>query len=167
MRKDIPLAPKGNKWLIYSKKFVACGNALSLTFAFDQIEWSFVGEKLKNGLRCYNWETTWPRAKMWQYANFRRVSFYNLCIQAFSYAFVAEGQAWNILFCSTASYVSEIVFTLIFIQFIITVWCFRLILHVGIVIISILFPSCYPPNWNRFNCEYCSKETPPRKLLSL
>lgn len=32
---------------------------------------------------------------------------------------------------STASYVSEIVFRLIFIQFIITVWCFRLILHVG------------------------------------
>ena len=32
---------------------------------------------------------------------------------------------------STASYVSEIVLTLIFIQFIITVWCFRLILHVG------------------------------------
>ena len=76
-------------------------------------------------------ESTWPRAKMWKYANFRRVSFYNLCIQAFSYAFVAEGQAWNILFSSTASYVSEIVFMLIFIQFIITVWCFRLILHVG------------------------------------
>ena len=71
------------------------------------------------------------------------------------------------LFSSTASYVSEIVSTLIFIQFIITVWCFRQILHAGIVIISIQFPSCYPPNWSTFNCEYCSKETPPRKLLSL
>ena len=36
-----------------------------------------------------------------------------------------------------------------------------------VVIISIQFPSCYPPNWSTFNCEYCSKETPPRKLPSL